>query len=71
MATTEIDAAQAEEFAGRTVQILNDAMLALLLSVGHQTRLFDTMAGLAPSTSGEIARPPASTSATCASGSPG
>ena len=55
MATTEIDATKVEQFAGRTVQILNDSMLALLLSVGHQTRLFDTMAGLAPSTSAEIA----------------
>jgi 2-polyprenyl-3-methyl-5-hydroxy-6-metoxy-1,4-benzoquinol methylase len=55
LATTEIDAARVEQFAGRTVQILNDSMLALLLSVGHQTRLFDTMAGLAPSTSADIA----------------
>jgi 2-polyprenyl-3-methyl-5-hydroxy-6-metoxy-1,4-benzoquinol methylase len=55
MATTEIDAARAEQFAGRTIQILNDSMLALLLSVGHQTKLFDTLAGLAPSTSLEIA----------------
>lgn len=56
MATTEIDAARAEAFAGRTLQILNDGMLTLLVSVGHQTRLFDTMAGLQPSTSEEIAR---------------
>jgi 2-polyprenyl-3-methyl-5-hydroxy-6-metoxy-1,4-benzoquinol methylase len=55
MTTTEIDATRAEEFAGRTVQILNDSMLALLLSVGHQTRLFDTMAGLEPSTSAQVA----------------
>jgi 2-polyprenyl-3-methyl-5-hydroxy-6-metoxy-1,4-benzoquinol methylase len=55
MATTELDPARVEEFAGRTLQILNDSMLALLLSVGHQTRLFDTMAGLPPSTSAEIA----------------
>src|ERR1051325_7980226 len=55
MTTTEIDATRIEEFAGCTVQILNDSMLALLLSVGHQTRLFDTLAGLAPSTSAEIA----------------
>ncbi len=55
MTTTELDTTRVEEFAGRTVQILNDSMLALLLSVGHQTRLFDTMAGLEPSTSGQIA----------------
>ena len=55
MATTELDPNRVEEFAGRTVQILNDAMLALLFSVGHQTRLFDTMADLPPSTSDRIA----------------
>lgn len=56
MATTEIDASKAEAFAGRALQVLNDGMLTLLVSVGHQTSLFDTMAGLAPSTSAEIAR---------------
>jgi 2-polyprenyl-3-methyl-5-hydroxy-6-metoxy-1,4-benzoquinol methylase len=53
--TTEIDATRAEQFAGRAVQILNDSMLALLFSVGHRTRLFDTMAGLPPSTSEQVA----------------
>jgi 2-polyprenyl-3-methyl-5-hydroxy-6-metoxy-1,4-benzoquinol methylase len=55
MTTTEIDATRAEQFAGRTVQILNDSMLGLLLSVGHRTHLFDTLSGLEPSTSAEIA----------------
>jgi 2-polyprenyl-3-methyl-5-hydroxy-6-metoxy-1,4-benzoquinol methylase len=55
MTTTELDPTRIEEFAGRTVQILNDSMLALLLSVGHQTRLFDTMSELEPSTSAGIA----------------
>jgi len=55
MATTEIDAARVEQFAGRMLQILNDSMLTLLLSVGHQTKLFDTMATLPPSSSAEIA----------------
>ena len=55
MATTAIDPAGAEAFAGRTVQILNDAMLSLLLSVGHQTQLFDVMAGKGGATSAEIA----------------
>jgi 2-polyprenyl-3-methyl-5-hydroxy-6-metoxy-1,4-benzoquinol methylase len=35
--------------------MLNDAMLALMTSIGHQTGLFDTMADLPPSTSEEIA----------------
>jgi 2-polyprenyl-3-methyl-5-hydroxy-6-metoxy-1,4-benzoquinol methylase len=56
MATTEVDPPQVEAFAGRAVQILNDGMLTLLLSVGHQTGLLDTMAGHGPGTSEEIAR---------------
>lgn len=37
------------------VQVMNNAALALMLSVGHRTRLFDTMSRLPPSTSSEIA----------------
>lgn len=44
-----------ERGAERCVTILNDAGVALLISVGHQTGLFDTMATLAPSTSRVIA----------------
>jgi SAM-dependent methyltransferase len=55
MAATQTDAARAEEFAGRALQILNDGMLTLLLSLGHQSGLLDAMARLAPSTSQEIA----------------
>lgn len=55
MATTEIDAGQAEAFAGRTLQILNDGMLTLLLSLGHQAGLFDAMAEGEPVTSDELA----------------
>jgi 2-polyprenyl-3-methyl-5-hydroxy-6-metoxy-1,4-benzoquinol methylase len=53
--TRELDEAKAEAFAGKMVGVLNDAMLALMTSVGHQTELFDTMADLPPSTSEEIA----------------
>jgi SAM-dependent methyltransferase len=56
MATIEIDAARADAFAGRALQILNDGMLTLLLSVGHQTGLLDTMAERGPVTSDELAR---------------
>lgn len=56
MATTEIDAARAEAFAGRALQILNDGMLTLLLSVGHQTGLLDRMAERGPVTSDELAQ---------------
>ena len=37
------------------LDVMNKAALALLLSVGHRTKLFDSMAKLAPSTSREIA----------------
>jgi SAM-dependent methyltransferase len=51
----EFDAEAAKAFAGRYVGILNDAAIALLTSVGHQTGLFDTMAQLPAATSGQIA----------------
>ena len=37
------------------LDVMNKAALALMLSVGHRTKLFDTIAKLAPSTSQEIA----------------
>lgn len=55
MATQEIDAAKVEEFAGRIVGVVNDGVLCVLASIGHRTGLFDTMAGLPPSTSAGIA----------------
>ena len=45
----------AEAFAERLLEIANHAGTALMISVGHRTGLFDTLAGLAPSTSHEIA----------------
>ena len=44
-----------EQFAERIVGAVDSASLAILLSIGHQTELFDTMAELPPSTSAEIA----------------
>jgi 2-polyprenyl-3-methyl-5-hydroxy-6-metoxy-1,4-benzoquinol methylase len=55
MATTEIDAARTEAFAARALEILNDGMLTLLLSLGHQTGLLDTMAEQGPAESDELA----------------
>jgi SAM-dependent methyltransferase len=55
MATTQVDPARAEAFAGRTIQILNDAMLSLLLSVGHQTGLLDVLAERGSVASDELA----------------
>jgi ubiquinone/menaquinone biosynthesis C-methylase UbiE len=44
-----------EEFAGRMVGAIDAASLAILLSIGHQTKLFDTLAELPPSSSAQIA----------------
>ncbi len=44
-----------QHFAERIVGAIDAASLAILLSIGHQTRLFDTMAELPPATSAQIA----------------
>jgi 2-polyprenyl-3-methyl-5-hydroxy-6-metoxy-1,4-benzoquinol methylase len=44
-----------EEFTGRIVATLDGASLTILLSIGHQTGLLDTMAGLGAATSAQIA----------------
>lgn len=54
-AAETFDQSRAERFGERMVGILNDSAVSLLISVGHQTRLFDTLAALPPSTSEEIA----------------
>jgi len=51
----ESPALSREEFADRVVRLLNDGALSLMLSIGHQAGLFDTMSGLPPSTSQQIA----------------
>ena len=53
MAETE-DAGSAE-FAERMIRTLNEAALALMVSVGHRTGLFDVMAAMPAATSAEIA----------------
>lgn len=45
----------ADVYASRIGRTLNSGFVALLISVGHRTRLFDTMASLPPSTSNDIA----------------
>lgn len=52
---TALNPSKMEEFGALMLGILNKAGTALMLSVGHRTGLFDTMAGLAPSTAGQIA----------------
>ncbi|GHI40712.1 class I SAM-dependent methyltransferase [Streptomyces violascens] len=51
-----LDSAKQEAFAAEVVDVLNKSVLGLLTSVGHQCGLFDTMAGLPPSSSAEIAK---------------
>jgi 2-polyprenyl-3-methyl-5-hydroxy-6-metoxy-1,4-benzoquinol methylase len=45
----------AEEFTARMAAAIDGASLTILLSIGHQTGLLDTMAGLPPATSAQIA----------------
>jgi ABC-type Fe3+ transport system substrate-binding protein len=53
--TTIVDEAKAEAFADQIADVLNNGALSLGLSIGHRTRLFDTLADLPPATSQEIA----------------
>lgn len=55
MATQQINQERAEAFAGQMMQLLNHAFTTPLVSIGHRTGLFDTMANLPPSTSEGIA----------------
>jgi ubiquinone/menaquinone biosynthesis C-methylase UbiE len=47
---------KAEAFVGRMLDTLNQASVALMTSIGHQTGLFDNLATLPPATSLEIAQ---------------
>jgi hypothetical protein len=50
-----IDQTKVEAFASRLFDILNGGGQAVLLSIGHHTGLFDTLATLPPATSEQIA----------------
>jgi hypothetical protein len=52
-ATSEQTAA--DSFVSRMVNVMNDAAVALLVSIGHQTFLFDVLATLPPASSTMIA----------------
>lgn len=54
-AASAFDEIRAEKFGRRMSGVMNDGMLALLMSIGHQVGLFDTLAKLPPATSHEIA----------------
>ena len=55
MATTTVDQAAAQAFAGRLLKILNSGMLCLMVSVGHRTGLFDALADGSARTSAQLA----------------
>src|SRR5688572_22030127 len=55
MTDHSFDEARSEAFAGRLVEALNGAAVALMGSIGHQVGLFDAMAGRPPATSPQVA----------------
>jgi ubiquinone/menaquinone biosynthesis C-methylase UbiE len=50
-----LDLKKAEAFSGNLVAALNHGALALMISIGHRTGLFDTMRDLPPASSNDIA----------------
>ncbi len=55
MSNNGLNEQQIEAFGERLIGMLNEGALAHMLSIGHQTGLFDTMAILPPATSSQIA----------------
>ena len=55
MMSTVLDTTRAQAFAEQTLGMVNGGFLSLMLSVGHRTGLFDSLAALPPSTSDQIA----------------
>jgi 2-polyprenyl-3-methyl-5-hydroxy-6-metoxy-1,4-benzoquinol methylase len=53
--TPQFDQPKADQFAERLLGVLNDAAIAVMLSIGHRSGLFDTLAQLSPASSAEIA----------------
>jgi len=55
MTSTTYDETRAEAFAARMLDVLNDGAVAVMISVGHRTGLFDALAGLDGATSQQLA----------------
>ena len=55
MTSTAYDTERAEAFAGRMLELLNSGALAVMISVGHRTGLFDALADADAATSQELA----------------
>lgn len=51
-----MDQPKAEAFAQKMLDVLNSAGLALMVSIGHRTGLFEVMSKILPSSSADIAR---------------
>ena len=56
LANDEFDMTAAEAFTETVGNIINSGAIAVMLSIGHRTGLFDTMAALPASTSEMIAK---------------
>jgi 2-polyprenyl-3-methyl-5-hydroxy-6-metoxy-1,4-benzoquinol methylase len=56
MTVATLDQSVAERFSERTFQIVNNASLAMMMSIGHRTGLFDTMSHLPPASAAQIAK---------------
>ena len=52
---SSLDATRIQAFAEQALGIVNSGLLSLMMSVGHRTGLFDTLATMPPSTSEQIA----------------
>ncbi len=55
MNNTKLDTKKSEAFAERMMGVLNSGSLALMISIGHQTGIFDSMRRMSPATSEQIA----------------
>ena len=55
MSERSFDQAKSEAFAGRLMDLLNNAAVVLMTSIGHQVGVFDVMADRPPATSHQIA----------------
>ena len=52
---TAMDQDKAAAFGGRMMEMISSGTLMMMTSVGHEVGLFETMAGMRPATSQEIA----------------
>jgi SAM-dependent methyltransferase len=55
MSVLAFDQARSEAFAERILTVINDGALAVMISIGHRSGMFDVMSTLPPVTSAELA----------------